>query len=397
MAANSLVNLIIVVISARKLDPEQMGAFLLAYSTIVFATGINQAVNVEPLMLVASRNASILSAINRRMVLRATLKFGLLLSSALALCSLALPRTWILLVLAMSVTLPLVLVLDANRVVLQSGARGWQALRIDCLLYFSLLLTFAQFMMGGSSALHALMAYLIPVSITGGCVVLAVENLARYRTKHGLAKIPGKYRRDLGAEFGVMQGANQAILYSTPLYLSLGDTAGFRGIQVLFGPMNVLFTAIRVAVVPRITKAIHQSPAPGACSVWLSQGWPILASGLAFSSIVIGVGDFVGPLFLGESFQYARGLILPISLQYLALSLISFSTLMLRATARTSLSLIARVSQAILAIVGGLIAWRIGELETLGWALAISTGISAAVWISLSFIAARQFSSEGAI
>ena len=258
VAVNSLVNLIVVVIVAQKLNAAEMGLFLLAYSTIVFVTGFNQALNVEPLVLVAGRNASILSAINRRMVLRSSAKLGLIVACMLIVIMPFLPSEWAKSSIVLCILLPFALVLDANRGMLQAGSKGWSALRLDAINFCLLGIGMSSFAWFGKDSTSALICYSVPIALTSVCVFIAVENLAKQRTTAGLANIPRKYRIDLSSEFGVMQGANQAILYSTPAYLSLAETAGFRGVQVLFGPMNIVFTALRVAVVPRISLDLHQ-------------------------------------------------------------------------------------------------------------------------------------------
>ena len=121
-----------VVIVAQKLNAAEMGLFLLAYSTIVFVTGFNQALNVEPLVLVAGRNASILSAINRRMVLRSSAKLGLIVACMLIVIMPFLPSEWAKSSIVLCILLPFALVLDANRGNATSGVEGVVGATIRC-------------------------------------------------------------------------------------------------------------------------------------------------------------------------------------------------------------------------------------------------------------------------
>ncbi len=96
-------------------------------------------------------------------------------------------------------------------------------------------------------------------------------------------------------EFLALYGAAQGVLISVGLFSGLAESGGYRGAQLLFGPVQVLLNAMRIAVTPLFA----QAQARGQARVLWRRGLTAGAIG-AIVTLACGVASVALPQRIGE-------------------------------------------------------------------------------------------------
>ncbi len=386
-----------VIVSAHSLSPSEMGYLLLAFSTVVFLTGLNQAYNVEPELVSHAHSDNLASpGLRVRAVRRTVLSTGAVSAVAVSTIWLLADRTIATTVTATAVLLPLWALLDANRAVRQAAGQVTRALLTDCVLLLATICG-GYYLVGPGDP-----SATVALSVLAGAATLACATLlwpARTRTqtfKPFLLTIPRSQRLHLTAEYLSMQGANQAVLYSTTFYLPLATVAGFRSVQALFGPLNIFFTSIRIAATPIFAR--HLSPTEADernSSTFLKAGAVvILAVSILGVIVAVAAGHLLGSYALGQTWATAEFFLYAVGAQYLALGAVNGCLVYLRATKSTAYSMRARVVQSMLVIAAGAAAWIWESESLLAWGIPAATAGSLVAWVGYVVAANRKRTRE---
>ncbi len=377
-ALASVSNVGTAVVAARTLDRRSFGAFGLAVAVYLLAHGLCRAVVTEPFL---SRESHLpwdqLSKPVREAAGAAT-AFGLVVGAGLLSTAALLGGPTGRALAALAVVLPGLLLQDAWRYCFVAARRPQAAVVNDALwcgvqvVTLAFLATYGTFTVtsvllwwGGAGTIAAL----------AGCLQASARpNLASARRW-----IPRYW--DLGgryaAEFATSTGAGQGTLLVLAAGAGLVAVGGVRAAQVFFGPINVLFGGMYMALVPegvrladdarrlRRLMVLGSLGVVGVSALWLLVGLALPATS--------------GRALFGDTWDNARSLLLPVGVGVVGGGAASGAIAGLRALAAARASLHARLLGMPLMVVLPVAGAFLGAREfALG--LAVATWAGAVVW-----------------
>ncbi len=110
-------------------------------------------------------------------------------------------------------------------------------------------------------------------------------------------------------EFLALYGSAQAVLICVGLFVGLTASAGFRGAQLIFGPIQVALSASRIALFPVVSRARSAGSSDAVWTVGFVSGVVALLATIAWGVGALLVPRSVGEEFLGGSWEAARGIV----------------------------------------------------------------------------------------
>jgi len=119
----------------------------------------------------------------------------------------------------------------------------------------------------------------------------------RWTRAHGRAG--GRY----AGEFLALYGGAQAVLVAVGIFAGLADSGGYRGAQLLFGPVQVAVNAARIAVMPLLTRARVGVPADAVWRRLQIAGATATVVTLAWGAAVLALPSGIGYTLLGPSWS----------------------------------------------------------------------------------------------
>ena len=160
---------------------------------------------------------------------------------------------------------------------------------------------------------------------------------------------------------------------------SLAAVGSLRAGFILFGPVLVIFASTLLVLVPEGLRILQHGK--GA----LLRFAVLLAAGLVLISVLWGgviglLPDRVGEALLGSSWFGARELVTPFTVMFAASGAETAFIVGLRSLAAARQSLLARLIEAGLTIVGGAIGATAAGAKGAAWGLAIAYCLEVAVW-----------------
>jgi hypothetical protein len=248
-ALASATNIGTAVVAARALDAEAFGAFGMAFAVYVLAVGGCRAAVTEP--LVSLHSAS--SATSLRPVMRAAtgaaVALGLGASAAVLAAAAVVGSHGGRAFAALAVVLPGLLLQDAWRYCFVTAGRPRDAVVNDaiwCTTQAGLLVVLA---LAGRLTLVGVILWWggsgVVAGLAGCRQAAMLPELAaarRWLAEH--RRLGGRYTM----EFATAAGATQATLLGLGSIAGLAALGGVRGAQVFFGPINVVFGGIYLAL-----------------------------------------------------------------------------------------------------------------------------------------------------
>lgn len=375
---SSLTNLLAIVVAARLLAPPAFGRFTIVYGVCVVALGLAEAFVSQPLVLTTGDGDAKQRACRSAVGLAAIVGVGT--AAALALLAVLLPALRSGMLIA-AVLMPLVVLQDSTRFACSVLGR----MNLACLSDLTWLVgvCVGAVAMGGGASWPAVLALWggagAVAAVPGLCGVFLLTKgqvaLLRQFGKHAYLG----YR--FSWEFVAVRGANQLMVISTGWLLSAQSAGALRGVQTLFGPVNVAVQALSFFGAPLLVGAsfAHRTKVLGA-----------MAAALALAGVVV-TGTFllipaaVGRQLLGETWSLAGSqLILALGLQASAVGVFAAALLGLRLEApRRTLPLQLVTTLVFLMLFGAGVA--LFDLDGAAWAFGVGTVVAdvIAVWAYL--------------
>jgi len=232
------------------------------------------------------------------------------------------------------------------------------------------------------TATHAVLVWSVSGAIAGG-IVLRNDGVA-LRPSAVTPWVRAHHRSSVrfAGEFGAMYGASQSVLAVVAATSGLRDTAGYRGAQLLYSPLQVLTTALRLAITPVLVRERARAGARAtvsACLIlamvctFLSTGWTVA---------MLLLPDRIGTLAVGASWRAARPVIAPLGLNNAAAGIAVGALVLLRIVGAVNRSAVTRISTAVLVLALGSIGAVVGGARDAGLGVALGSTVGAAVmWI----------------
>lgn len=392
-ALASVSNVGTAVVAARTLDRRTFGAFGIAMAVYLLAQGSCRAVITEPFL---SRESHLGWEEIRKPAREAAgtaVVFGLLAGAGLLLAAPVVGGPTGRALAALAVVLPGLLLQDAWRYCFVAAQRPQDAVVNDAAWCGVQVLTVAFLAASGRFSVTTVLLWwggAGTVAALLGCLqASAVPDLRSAR--RWMARywdLGGRY----AAEFATSTGAGQGTLLALGAIAGLVAVGAVRAAQVFFGPINVLFGGMYMALVPEGVRLagdpvrLRRLMILGSLGlVAFSTGWLLL--GLALPATW-------GRALLGDTWNNARALLLPVGLGVIGGGAASGAIAGLRALAAARASLHARLLglpfMVVLPVAGSFLGAREFALG-----LAIATWASAFVWWRAFDHALPSFPAEG--
>ncbi|MDQ3610584.1 MAG: hypothetical protein M4D85_03065 [Actinomycetota bacterium] len=350
---SALGNFLLFVIAARSVDARQFGAFTLAVATYGILIVVNRAFAMEPLLIRlpgddAGQRAAARSASG------AATAMAVAEGAVVVLVGVALDGPTGTALVALGALLPALTCQDALRYVgfarHRPGAAfasdlAWTALEVP--LMVAVVLT------GRASATWLIIAWgaaSVPGALVGGLALRTgpgVTGAGSWLTRH-LDLAP-----HLTADSLIVSGAGRAVLFLVALSTTVVQVALLRAAQVLYGPVNVLTAGAQGLGLAELNRVRSDLARLAWATTWASA---LLAAAAALWTVVlVAFGGTLGPVLLGDIWDTARWLIIPVGVKQVAAcaSLGPFLGLRVREAATDSVRL--RLSITAVLIVAGFV------------------------------------------
>ena len=395
-ALSSLTNFALGVLVARTVDLAAFGAFSLGFAAYLLIASVTRAYPMDPL---AIRYAAAPPAAFRRAASAATgtvVVVGIVCGAVLLLVGLATSGSFSESLLALGITLPGLLLQDAWRSAFFANGRGrlaflndvtWAAVEFPALVVF---------IASGSRSVFW------PVLIWGGsATVAAVVGILQASTmpRPWLTVAWWREHSDLGSRFiaevlaRVVSGQLQ--LYGVGLMAGLAAVGTLRAGQLLFGPVQVVVFGIGMMALPEGARALAASLHALRRTALLISG--VLATVAAlWGVLVLLIPAGLGSLLLGEAWEPAYSLAVPIMLAYTAVSLSYGAGVGLRALAAAGRSLRATMVVSALTLVLGIGGAALEGASGSAWGLCLAAAIGAPIYWYEYARAAREYAADSA-
>lgn len=348
----TLSNLLLIVVAAHFGSPSNFGAFGIAYSSFIFASGLVEAVCTEALLIRASRSEELLRPAGSA-ALGAALALALVLGLVMIVIGFLSTNPLSTALLITGLLLPGLITQDSLRRYFSATARPAAALMNDTLWLGIQMIALLAFMRTD----HRDVRYLILAWAGAGNLAALVGLLQA----HVVARITNArvwwrenrmIARNYVLEFLTLAGAAQALVYVVAATSGLEATAGFRVGLTIFGPLNIAVTAARVVGLPELIRLrVWRYDTYRAAILVVS----FICGGLAAVSGItaLALPQKFGALAFGASWALAVPLILPLSVQRISLGLSIGPILGMRCSGVASMSMRIRVTSAVVELAIG--------------------------------------------
>jgi hypothetical protein len=205
-------------------------------------------------------------------------------------------------------------------------------------------------------------------------------------------------QRDLSlrflAESMALVGSGQLVVYGVGASAGMAALGALRSAQLIFGPVQMLFTATIAVAVPEGVRLVKSDPRKAPIVlVCLAVALSAACAGWGIAAIVL--PDAWGLALLHDNWTAAQPVLpgLAVSMALAAVGVAALVLLRIRAAARQSLR--ARLLASVLHPIGGTVGAMVGGAPGAVVGLAVANGIMAALWSALASTELRGISATG--
>lgn len=369
---SSLTNFVLGALVARSVSPDQFGAFSLAFATYTLFMSVSRAIASEPLVI--RKSAVPVEEWSRAAALSSgvSIVFGTVAGIGCMAVGSLLGGTLGLALLPLGITLPGLLLQDAWRSAFFARGKGAWSLLNDFLWAALMFPSIGILLATGRASVSWLV-----LAWGGAATAAAVIGIIQSRVAPRPFRVVQWWReqRDLIppllGEVGVMTGARQISLYGIGAIAGLGAVGGIRGALLLLGPLNILFMGIRIMAVPEAVRVLKTSPSKLNRGIrWLFGG--LMAVTMAWAVVLFLLPRELGIAVLGETWEPARRLIIPLAIADAAHGGQFASVIGLRALAAVDRSFRTKTIVSVLQVVASLVGAFLAGAAGAAWGRAAS-------------------------
>lgn len=377
-ALASATNIGTAVVAARSLDRQAFGAFGLAFTLYLLVLGACRALVTEPLLSRCSRMTATELEPKSPQVIGAAAGVGIVSALLLLVASPLIGGPAGQALWALAVVLPGLLVQDAWRYYFVTAGRPSSAVWNDAVWCITQLVLLAAL---ASAHAFTLVTVIVWWGLSGVAAGLAGCIVART-----VPALSSTWRwiganRDLGARYGAdfltASGAGHGTLLALGAIAGLVALGALRATQVYFGPINVLFGGIYLALVPEGAR-LAADPRRLHRLMTLASAALVAASG---TWLVVGLllPDRAGQTLFGASWDGVRTLLVPVGVGVLGGAVAGGGMAGLRALSAAQATLRARVIGLPVLVAAPLVGATAGA-RGFAFGLAAATWAGAAIW-----------------
>jgi O-antigen/teichoic acid export membrane protein len=373
-AVSSISNFIVGLVVARELGVAAFGVFSLAWVTYGVVLNVSRGLATDPLVV---RFSGVSTQEWRTATARATgvaITVGIVIGLLSGLVGFAIGGQLGHAFLALAVVMPAMLLQDAWRFAFFAAGQGHKAFLNDTVWALVSLPLLAL------AAIHSTVWGFL-LAWGGAALVAAAYGLLQSRVMPQFDGVRDWLRthRDLGARYMVENvsnsGAAQLRMYGLGAIAGLADVGSLRGAELLLGPFLALLMGVSLFAVPEAARVLRRAPDKLARFCLAIGGAQAAAAATWGLALLVLLPDAVGRLALGDVWEPASHLILPVSLSVTAAGVVAGATAGLRALGAARRSLRAQL----IASAGYLGFGLVGAL--LGGAVGMSWGSTTAMWL----------------
>lgn len=315
---SSASNLALIVVAARTSSPETFGAFSLAYLGYAVALGVGRAGGADVLLLRAGADPE-QGRTGAAPLLAVALALGFLLLPFLLVAGVIGGDSLGRLLIALALVLPMLLMQDAVRHCFFARREPRAAVKNDLIWIVLQAAGFALVLANGLENAPEVLLLAWGIAAGGAGAIGARRLGVRPRFSAVGAWVRHDRERIWGfvSDFLLTIGSVSAAIYLVGAIAGLAAVAAIRGAELLFQPLNALFSGLRVLTLPALAKAATDGGLQvrvGARN--LSAAYALTAA--AWAAVVLALPDVAGRAILGVTWSSAEALLLAIGVLYLA-------------------------------------------------------------------------------
>lgn len=377
-ALASATNIGTAVVAARSLDREGFGAFGLAFAVYLLAAGGCRALVTEPLVSLYSGVAPGSLRPILRTATGAAAGLGLGASVVLAAVAAVVGGASGRALGALAVVLPGLLLQDAWRYGFVAAGRPRAALVNDAVWCATQVAVLVVLVMTGP-----LTVVVVIVWWGASGTVAALVGCGQAATIPALSSAPGWLREHrhlsgrYATEFVTATGAAQATLLGLGTIAGLAALGAVRGAQVFFGPINVVFGGIYLALTAEGSR-LRSEPAQLRRLMVMASG-ALIAVGAGWLVVGVALPGSAGRWLFGATWGASQDVLVPVGLAVLGGGAAAGAIAGLRALAAARASLRARLL-GLPVVLGVPLAAAFAGPRPFAVGLAVATWVGAAIW-----------------
>jgi O-antigen/teichoic acid export membrane protein len=379
-ALSSLTNFLLAIFVARTVGVDDFGAFSIAFATYLVFLSVSRSLATLPLTM---RYSATSDANWRRATSAATgtaLSFGAMSALAVLLVGFLLGGTVGGALAVFGIGLVPLLVQDAWRFAFFAVHRGKSAFANDLVWAIALVpgVIFVQAVLQPSTVAWILVWW----SAAGVGAIFGIWQ-AKLLPRPGLALGWLREHRSLTprlvAESLVLTGTSYVTVLAIAGVSGLRAVAGVRAAQVLMNATNVAIFGAQLFALPEAVEIGRRSLAHLERFCLLVGGVLFVVS-LGWGGILLALPNSVGQALLGQTWESAAPLILPIALLSGMQGLSMGAFVGLRALALVRQSLRARIATSVFQLVGGAGGARVAEAAGAAWGMMVAAAAGVVIW-----------------
>lgn len=377
---SSLTNFALNVLIARSLGVAEFGAFALAFATYLVVLNVSRAVATEPLVIRYSSDDAARWRTGTRQSTGVALVVGL--GGGLVCIGIAgvTGGTLAGALLGLALVLPGLLLQDAWRYAFFAAGAGHRAFVND--LVWAVFLFPAFFALARWGTVTAFAAVVVWGAAAGAAGLFGMVQ-GRLVPRPAALVAWWQEHRDLVpaflGEFLAVSGTKEAVIVGVGGIAGLAAAGALRAGQILLGPLRILYNGAQHMAVPEGVRLHRQRP-EGLPRVCATMGATLGLAGLAFGGVLLVLPDSIGAALMGDSWEPARPVLLPLTLAMAAAGALRGALMGLRVLAAASESFRARLLLAVLTVVGALGGATADGALGAAWGLAGAQILGVAVW-----------------
>ncbi|MCP2314620.1 MATE family efflux transporter [Kitasatospora paracochleata] len=377
-AASSMSNFVVGIYVARSLGVTAFGVFSLAWVTYGVVLNVSRGLATDPLVV---RFSGVPEASWRGAVARSTgtaLGVGAVLGAVCLLVGLGLGGRVGPAFACLGVMLPGLLLQDAWRFSFFAAGAGRKAFVNDLVWGVALVPAMVVAARVGSVA-----AFVLAWGASGAAAAAYGRLQSGIRPRMTGARGWLREQRDLGYRYLVenvsLSGASQLRAYGLGAIAGVGAVGAVRGAELLLGPFLAVLMGLSLVTVPEAARVLRQAPHRlGSFCLLLGGGQAVAA--LLWGGALLPVPDRLGELVLGDVWQSASQLVVPLTLGVAGAGLGTGAAAGLRALGAARRSLRCQLFASACYVGGGLGGAAVAGTAGSAWGVAAATVSSSAVW-----------------
>ncbi|WP_396642505.1 hypothetical protein [Microbacterium sp.] len=376
---NSLSNFALVAFAAGASSATEFGRFAVAYAFLVFFLGGARALVGETALVHDSATRGQEGGL-RREIVGASVPPALIGALVLSVIALFMPPDARMVWLALAAGTFFAVVQDSYRYVALVEGRTTLALVLDVVWTVPAVVAMAVLSVAQAGAPWVVVAW-----TAGAALSIVVAALAL----RALPDIPGGWRwvrshasssfRYLG-EFASLNGSTLAVWVLLAPVIGSAGVGALRGAQLLFSPLNTIFTALRIAMIPELSRAAGTRRYRARLG---ELGGILLVGSIVYGFAVLLIGEDIGRALLGATWVEAESLRPAFLVQYLLLAAYTLVLTVFRVRKLNNRSTIMRAILAAFTLVvplGFALWWGSSGAA---WGFALAVGAAALVGAAL--------------